>query len=423
MIAAGSRSYAVVAESRDGVDLRTFPFIPHPARRYNAPMNHRKPTPWILACLLTLLAASCSLAPPSPGIGEAIEWHDLPGWTQDTHAKAWPALLQQCVKMPKRNPDWKTICDEAYALGSSIDDNTARRFFETHFVPHRFHGSGDQGKGLVTGYYEPVLNGSLTKTGQYRHPVHARPDDLIRVDLAGLYPELEGKRLRGRLVGNTLVPYYTRDEITGGKAPLDDKVLLWVDDPVALFFLHIQGSGRVRLPDGRLIGIGYADQNGQPYTSIGKVLIEQGEIAEEDISLFTIRDWLRGHPNDAERLLNRNRSYVFFQLRESAPVNPVGSLNVPLTPARSIAVDPKSIALGTPVWIDTSWPDGRDTPLRRLMLAQDTGGAIKGHARADIFWGSGPRAEKLAGEMKQEGTFYVLLPKETLKSPAGWRTE
>lgn len=360
---------------------------------------------------IAIFLASCAIAPEKPGIGKVIDWNDLPGWEQDQHAKVWPALLQQCSKMPQRDPVWRPICDDANALGADVDDTQAREFFEAYFIPHRFHGSGDRNKGLVTGYYEPVLNGSFTRTDRYRYPIHGRPDDLIRIELADVYPQLKGMKLRGRLVGNTLVPYYERSEITDGTAPLAGNALLWVDDPVALFFLHIQGSGRVHLPDGRLIGVGYADQNGQPYTSIGKVLIEQRAIAAQDISLFTIRDWLRNHPDKADDLLNRNRSYIFFRLRETADSYPAGSLNVPLTPGRSIAVDPANIPLGTPVWIDTSWPYGEQKPLRRLMLAQDTGGAIKGHARADIFWGNGPRAERLAGEMKQEAVFYLLLPR------------
>jgi membrane-bound lytic murein transglycosylase A len=363
----------------------------------------------LLACITTLIS-SCSLAPPKPGIGKRIDWDDLPGWTGDNQAKAWPALLQGCKKLPTKKPQWQPICTDALNIGP-VDAAAARAFFERHFVPYRFNGSGDQGKGLVTGYYEPLLHGSYQKTARYRYPLYGRPDDLLKIELGDLYPELKGKKVRGRLVGNRVVPYYDRNAINNGDNPLAGNELLWVDDLVAVFFLHIQGSGRVRLPDGRFVGVGYADQNGQPYSSIGRILIEQGEIEQEDISLFTIRDWLKNHPGQAQALLARNRSYIFFRLRDSADTNPVGSLNVPLTPARSIAVDPDNIPMGSPLWLDTSWPDENSTPLRRLVLAQDTGGAIKGHARADLFWGNGPRAEKLAGEMKQDATFYILLPR------------
>jgi membrane-bound lytic murein transglycosylase A len=371
-------------------------------------------------CTLLLLSAfttSCTLVPTKPGIGKQVDWSDLPGWSEDRHAKAWPALLEGCKKMPAKDPRWQPICEDAQTV-DVLDDNTARLFFEQHFVAHRFSGDGSKGKGLVTGYYEPLLHGSFQKTDRYRYPLYKRPDDLLRIDLVDLYPDLKGKKLRGRVVGNRVVPYYDRNEINFGANPLAGNELLWVDDPVAVFFLHIQGSGRVKMPDGSYTGVGYADQNGQPYTSIGRILIEEGEIKKEDISMFTIRDWLRDNPEKSQQLLTRNRSYIFFQLRESADTHPVGSLNVPLTPARSIAVDPKNIPMGSPVWLDTSWPDGKDTPLRRLVLAQDTGGAIKGYARADMFWGNGPRAEKLAGEMKQEARFFVLVPRSQQLSSA-----
>ncbi len=364
---------------------------------------------------ITLLASGCSLMPAKPGIGKQVDWDDLPGWSQDRHAKAWPALLEGCKKMPAKDPRWGPICEDALAV-DVLDDETARLFFEQHFVPHRFNGS--DGKGLVTGYYEPLLYGSFKKTERFRYPLYKRPDDLLRIELGELYPELKGKKVRGRVVDNRVVPYYDRNQINHGDNPLAGNELLWVDDPVAVFFLHIQGSGRVQMPDGSFTGVGYADQNGQPYTSIGRLLIEDGEIAKEDISMFTIRDWLRDNPDKSRQLLTRNRSYIFFTLRESADTHPVGSLNVPLTPARSIAVDPKNIPMGSPVWLDTSWPDGKETPLRRLVLAQDTGGAIKGYARADMFWGNGPRAEKLAGEMKQDARFHVLVPRNQQLSSA-----
>ncbi|HDH14968.1 MAG TPA: hypothetical protein ENG90_00540, partial [Gammaproteobacteria bacterium] len=200
--------------------------------------------------------------------------------------------------------------------------------------------------------------------------------------------------------------------IDGEDSPLWGKELVWIDDPVAVFFLHIQGSGRIQMDDGSIMAVGYADQNGQPYTSIGKILIERGEIPREDISLFTIRQWLKDHPQQAQALLEKNRSYIFFQSRENTDENPRGSLNIPLTPSRSIAVDPINIPLGSPVWLHTSYPGEPDGSLQRLTFAQDTGGAIKGYARADMFWGNGEMAEKLAGKMKQEAELYVLVPQD-----------
>jgi membrane-bound lytic murein transglycosylase A len=374
-------------------------------------MNYKKHIHWLALVVLTLLLSSCILVPPKPGIGKAVEWRDVPGWQNDAHAEAWPALWQNCTVLPARDALWQQLCERIEQLGSRVDDVTARDFFEQYFVAHRINPSGDKRRGLVTGYYEPLLHGSLTASATYRYPLYGRPDDLLRIELADVYPKLKGMKLRGRVVGKRVVPYYTRAEINDDTMPLNGNELLWVDDPVALFFLHIQGSGRVRLPDGSLLGVGYADQNGQPYASIGRTLIERGEIKREDVSLFTIRDWLRRHPQQAAALLDSNRSYVFFQLREAVDENARGALNVPLTPARSIAIDPANIPLGSPVWLDTSYPGAAGGKLQRLTIAQDTGGAIKGYARADLFWGSGDKAERLAGEMKQEAEMYVLLPR------------
>jgi len=376
------------------------------------------PVPILYSSLLLILVLSlsgCVTPPPEPGIGEAVDWNELPGWQQDKHAEAWPALLQQCRVLPKRKPQWEKLCLDAETIGN-IDDETARLFFETAFTAHRINPSkkedGSPGTGLVTGYYEPLLNGSLYRSEQYRYPLYAVPDDLLRIDLAGLYPELSKMKLRGRVEGKKIVAYHDRATIDNEGSPLWGKELVWIDDPVAVFFLHIQGSGRIQMDDGSMMAVGYADQNGQPYTSIGKILIERDEIAREDISLFSIQKWLKQNPQQARALLEKNRSYIFFSIRENAEENPRGSLNVPLTPSRSIAVDPGNIPLGSPVWLDTSYPHETDHTLQRLTFAQDTGGAIKGYARADMFWGNGEQAEKLAGEMKQPAELYVLLPRD-----------
>ena len=367
----------------------------------------------ILLLFLAIFLSACVAPLPEPGIGKVLDWEELPGWQQDKHAEAWPALLQQCKVLPKKQPLWEKICIDAGLLGE-IDDSSARQFFETRFTPHQIIPSnkkdGSAGTGLITGYYEPLLKGSLTPYDRYQYPLYARPDDMLRIDLAEVYPELSKMKLRGRVVGNKVVAYHDRKAIDGEQSPLAGKELVWIDDPVAVFFLHVQGSGRIQLVDGSMMAVGYADQNGQPYTSIGKILIERGEIAREDISLFTIQQWLQQNPEKAQALLEENRSYIFFQLRKNAEENPRGSLNIPLTPSRSIAVDPSNIPLGSPVWLDTSYPGETDHTLQRLTFAQDTGGAIKGYARADMFWGNGEMAEKLAGEMKQQARLYVLLP-------------
>ncbi len=215
--------------------------------------------------------------------------------------------------------------------------------------------------------------------------------------------------MRGRLEGNRVVPFYSRAEIGTGKSPLAGNELLWVDDPVELFILQVQGSGRVRLPDGSEVAVGYADQNGHPYRSLGGRLIKMGVLTREDVTLTRIRDWLAANPEETTALLNSNPSYIFFTQRDAALEGPLGSLGVALTPERSVAVDPAYIPLGLPVWLDATLPDG--TLLQRLAFAQDTGGAIKGPVRADLFIGRGTEAGRLAGEMKQRGRLYVLLPK------------
>jgi len=362
---------------------------------------------WIVAA--SILATGCEMLFPSPeGIGKPVTWKDLPGWQDDRHAEAWPALIQGCRRLASKAP-WDAICDAAGALPEP-GDAQARAFFERWFVAHRIAGERGRRDGLITGYYEPLLNGSLAPTSRFRYPIYGRPDDLLVVDVAELFPELEGKRVRGRLEGRRVVPYLSREDIDSQRRPLAGSEIAWVDDPVGLFFLHIQGSGRLRLSDGRSLSVGYADQNGHPYTAVGRVLADMGEIEIDDVNLFTIRDWLRRHPERAGEVLARNASYVFFTRREAAAGAPAGSLGVPLTAERSIAVDPAAIPLGTPVWLDTTLPGEHPAPYRRLMLAQDTGGAIKGFVRADVFFGQGERAERLAGTMKQRGRLFALLP-------------
>ncbi len=368
--------------------------------------------PRLRCCLflaLTGLIGGCALFIRAPGIGPEVAWSDLEGWTQDRQSQAWPALQQTCVRLQGK-PPWSEICARAADIDTP-SDNEARRFFETWFVPHRLIGVRGKRDGLITGYYEPLLFGSTRPDHRHRYPIYRKPPDLLEIRLSTVYPELAGKTLRGRLVDGAVVPYFSRAEVDGARTPLTGNELLWVDDPVALFFLHIQGSGRVQLPDGRQVAVGYADQNGHPYRSIGRRLIEMGELEREEVTMFSIRDWLRDNPDGADALLHSNPSYVFFTLREDAQPGPVGSLNVALTPERSVAVDPKVISLGSPLWLDTTLPGGTDAPYRRLVLAQDTGGAIKGTVRADLFWGRGERAERMAGRMKQRGRLYVLVPK------------
>lgn len=353
------------------------------------------------------MAGCASWFAPPPGIGREVSWSELPGWERDQHAVAWPALRKNCEKLITRDAAWEGVCNAASAL-ESPDDAAAQRFFEANFnayVVNPVYGRD----GLITGYYEPLLNGSRTRSDRYRWPLYRRPDDLLIVDLVSLYPELKGRPVRGRLAGDRVVPYYSRADIGNGKNPLAGHELFWVDDPVEAFLLHVQGSGRVLLPDGSEVAVGYADQNGHPYRSLGGALIQMGALTREEVTLTRIRDWLAAHPEETTSLLNSNPSYIFFTQRDALLDGPLGSLSVALTPERSVAVDPSYIPLGLPVWLDTTLPDG--APLQRLVFAQDTGGAIKGPVRADLFIGRGTEAGRLAGEMKQRGRLYVLRPK------------
>lgn len=354
------------------------------------------------------LAAGCDITPPEPGIGEPIEWSDLAGWNDDRQAESWPALLRSCSRL-QAEADWTALCLAAGQIRPPTDRD-AREFYETWFTAHGVYAEGGAREGLITGYYEPLLFGSREQTDRFRYPVYGRPRDLLVIELSDLYPELAGKRLRGRIHDGRVIPYHSRASLDTDPDLLKGHELLWVDDPIALFFLHIQGSGRVRLPDETLLRIGYADQNGHPYRSIGRELIDLGELDQEEVNLFSIRRWLEEHPDRVEGLFGRNPSYVFFSERPDAEEGPYGSMGVPLIAERSIAVDRTVIRLGLPVWLDTTLPDNGQ-PYRRLVLAQDTGGAIKGHVRADLFWGNGKRAERMAGLMKQKGRLYVLLPR------------
>jgi membrane-bound lytic murein transglycosylase A len=285
-------------------------------------------------------------------------------------------------------------------------------------LPHAVLEGDGRDDGLVTGYYEPLIQGSRRRDAVYDVPVLAVPPDMLSIELGEVYPELAHRRLRGRLVGNRVVPYWSRGEIErkpDGHWP--GKVLLWVADPVEFFFLQTQGSGRVELPDGRHVRIGYADQNGHPYRSIGRVLIGRGELKLEEASMQGIQAWARAHPESLRALLDENPSYVFFrEIDSDVDKGPIGALGVPLTAERSIAVDERHIPLGVPVWLSTTRPNS-GIPLDRLVLAQDTGGAIKGGVRADFFWGFGAAAGQQAGRMKQPGRMWVLLPRPENAGP------
>jgi membrane-bound lytic murein transglycosylase A len=334
---------------------------------------------------------------------------DLPGWQEDDLRQAWPAFMASCRALRAR-AEWTSACAAA-GLVDARDGNAIRQYFEARFVPNLVRSEDGADKGLITGYYEPMLRGARRRGGAYQTPLYKVPDDLLTIDLASVYPALKNMRLRGRLAGNKVVPYSTRAEIERSNVP--GKELVWVDDAVEAFFLEVQGSGRVQLDGtGETVRIAYADQNGHPYKAIGRWLVDQGELTREQATAQGIKAWIAAHPERRQELFDVNPSYVFFK-EERLPdpgVGPKGALGVPLTPTRSVAIDPHFLPLGAPLFLSTT-EAGSDVPMRRLVMAQDTGGAIRGAVRADFFFGFGGTAPDNAGRMKQQGTIWVLMPK------------
>jgi len=344
-------------------------------------------------------------APASPL--RASSWDAVSGWLDDNPQLAWSAFITSCDAL-KNQTAWQSVCSVAVTLAEPTRD-TLQRFFETGFTPYQVVNADGSDSGLVTGYYEPLLYGSRTRSARFRYPVYGVPDDLLVIDLGELYPDLKNMRLRGRLEGRRVVPYFDRAKIEGGAAPVAGREIAWVEDPVELFFLQIQGSGRIRLDGGETIRLGYADQNGHPYRSLGRLLVDRGDLPLERASMQGIKAWAKQNPGKLQEALNHNASYVFFREMSSDLPGPLGALGVPLTARRSIAVDARYVPLGAPVFLATTMPNSRE-PLNRLMLAQDTGGAIRGAVRADFFWGFGDEAGALAGRMRQSGKMWVLLP-------------
>lgn len=377
----------------------------------------------VVVSLAFTFFSACTKPPPKKGVSlNAIAFAALPGWKVDRQGEALAAFRRSCEKplgstapVLVKASDWTEPCAAVENL-SPDDDAAARQFFERWFRPFAVSG-GTGPEGLFTGYFEAELRGSRQPDDLYKHPIYRLPDDHVAVNLAQFDPKLAGRHVVGRVEGGKLRPYHPRRDIDSGALDKRGLELLWIDDAIDTFVLHVQGSGRVILPDGTVVRVGFAGHNGLPYRSIGRALIERGALRRGGASWSDIRGWMERHPDEAAALLAVNKRYIFF--RELRGDGPIGAAGVPLTPRRSLAVDHRFIPYGVPVWLDTNWPDATDRPLQRLMVAQDTGAAIRGVVRGDFFWGYGPKALAFAGKMKSRGRYYLLLPREAAARRAG----
>lgn len=346
-----------------------------------------------LASLMLLVLTGCGMV-PDHFESRPITFAELQGWNDDNHAEALAAFSQSCPILAKKprpatsgsnirisGATWAKLCERA---AKATD---AKAFFEENFTPWRISNNGNE-KGLFTGYYEPLLYGSFTRQEDFSYPVYGVPANLKK-------------------------PYYSREEIDNGALNGKVKPIVWVDDPVMLFFMQIQGSGRIRLKGGHEFIAAYAEQNGHEYVTLGKLMADEGMLEKGNVNFFTIRQYLYDHTDQAIALMQRNPSYVFFKKQDNTQV--VGAIAAPLTPKRSLAVDNKYIPYGLPLYLETTLPDLPGVPkhpFNRIVIAQDTGGAIRKPVRGDVFFGHGQEAEYLAGFMKQQGSYALLLPKE-----------
>ncbi|MDI1308795.1 MAG: murein transglycosylase A [Methylotenera sp.] len=353
------------------------------------------------------------------GLLKPALWEDVDGLGQTKQnlsdlSLSWPAWMQSCSTLINK-PMWQKVCNAAIQLNNQTANKPSSEailaYFKQNFSVYKTTNIDGTDSGLITGYYEPILKGSRFKSAKYSNPLYQAPTDLISVELDSLFPELKYKRVRGRLVGNKLVPYYNRADIESEAAPLKGREFMYIDDIIDVFFLQVQGSGLVKLESGEQVHVGYADQNGLTYNSIGRLLVERGELTMANASMNGIKNWARNNPSKLRELLNSNPSYVFFRELPAGLPGPLGALGVPILGERVVAIDPKYVPLGAPVFLSTTEPNSAK-PLKRLMMAQDTGGAIKGGVRADFYWGDGNEAGAKAGAMKQTGKIWVFLPKE-----------
>ncbi|MCX7116529.1 MAG: MltA domain-containing protein [Legionellales bacterium] len=367
-------------------------------------------------------------APKRPKLNLHVgSFSELPGWKQVDARTSLLAFQISCTAFLKQNPeklvgsdvvnlkalDWQPACVDAQSL-KNPSRSAAKAFFEKWFLPVEFV-QGKRLQGLFTGYYMPRLKGSLKKSKKYHVPLYGLPTNLVTVDLSLFDPNLKHRPLVGRVEDGKLLPYYTRAEINLGLIKDAAPVVAWVDNTIDRSFLEIQGSGIIDLKGGGELVVGYIAANGQPYTAIAKVLINKGVMTLENASMQHIRRYLEANPSQIDQVLNENKSFVFFNaLKQNAAL---GSQGVVLTPGYSLAVDKQWVPLGTPIWLSTTHPDeitDENKVLQRLMIAQDTGGAIKGKVRGDVYWGAGDTATAIAGKMKNMGHYWMLLPVRTL---------
>ena len=413
----------------------------------------------LLACLPLIWLAACSTVPPLPSETQAPSQAPiahgnlsfspaavsaLPEWRQQQLGPTLSALRQSC-RVVARQAAWATTCQDLGNLNPN-DNGALRNFFESRFTAWKLR-DGERDSGLITGYYEPGLLGSINQSARTPYPVYGVPSDLVTLSLppaARARDRLVARRvsaqrlvwlpgvdapnggdqvlvrpadfpadghgaLKGRIENGRLLPYYARADIARGMGVSHAQVLALVSDPVELFFLQVQGAGRVQMDDGSIVRLGVGDTNGYGYQSIGRWLADRGEIALSGASMQGLQAWARAHPERQQALFNVNPRYVFFKVQPGGDQGPHGSLGVPLTEGYSIAVDPRVIPLGTPVYLATTWPMSQQS-LTRLVSAQDTGNAIRGAIRADFFWGYGDEAGVNAGRMKQSGSMWLLLP-------------
>lgn len=404
----------------------------------------------LLLSVAMVLSACTSSKRPTPPTGgtttvqsdtvryQSASFSALPDWQTQNFQSAMSSFLQGCLKLQNK-PEWLSTCQAAQRVPN--ENAAIKQFFEQNFTPWQVTDSG-RDQGTVTGYYEPALAGGLSQNDQAQYPIYGIPNDLVNMDLpasargkgqisarkisnnrlqvadggditvnlADFTVDANTTILKGRLDGNRFVPYYTRAQITAGALNGKAPILAYARDPVELFFLHVQGSGRLQTRDGKFLRLGYADKNGYAYKSIGTYLVNKGDLTMGQASMQGIRAWVQLNPHRMDEVLGVNPSFIFFKVADSSQGGPIGSLGVPLTEGYSGAVDPRYITLGAPLFLSTTYPSSNQ-PLNRLIMAQDTGSAIKGGVRVDFFWGFGDDAGNTAGKMKQQGRVWTLLPK------------